>query len=286
MRSRAVAVITVSLLVIAAATAYQLRAGIIHLVGADRPAPGLEPFAIGHAWDCPPGWTVKAYAGEGLYYPAYHPAQRPFEVKPARCFRTEAEARLAGFRLAPPPKGGAVFEGVYLVPSSARVRAECRNAAARVGFAIPCPSLLPLASADDPCSLNTGCVTAAGQVWESFGLTISLITPPDFTGAVVNRRGFSAVDGAAGQLLLSVVGLPLQSAAGQALNLCPRGKLGPIVMGTPSLWTDCAGDSSARLSWASGGAIYAVTTQQQSPASQRFVEFFASRLQKVEVAAA
>jgi hypothetical protein len=276
MRSRAVAVITVSLLVIAAATAYQLRAGILHLAGADRPAPGMAPFQLGKAWPCPGAWPVKAYQPQGLYYPPNHPAVPVPVVKPARCFRAESDARTAGFRLAPPPKGGVVFEGVYLVPASSRVRDECRSAAERIGFAIPCPSLLPATAADDPCSIRTGCLPDGGQALEVFGFTIFLATPADFLGPRARGASFAS----AGQLVLTVVGVPLATAIGRELNLCTRGRLGPTVMGTLALWSDCSveGSPGSTLTWLSGGAIFAVTTRERGPAAERLVEFFASKL--------
>lgn len=279
MRSRAVAVIALSLLVIAAATTYQLRAGIFHLIGVDRPALGMAPFQVGKAWPCPGPWPVKAYRPEGLYYPPYYPTPPHSVVKPARCFRTEADARMAGFRLAPPPKGGVVFEGIYLVPASTRVRDECRNAAAQLGFAIPCPSLLPATAADDPCSLNTGCVPDPRKVWDSFSFTIFLTTPPNFLAPIAVGGSFATT----GQLVLTVVGLPLTTAIGRELNLCSRGRLGPTVMGTPALWADCAvdGPPGPRLTWLSGGAIFAITSREQGPAAQRFVEFFAAKLVRV-----
>jgi hypothetical protein len=114
-----------------------------------------------------------------------------------------------------------------------------------------------------------------------------MATPPDFAGVVVNRAGFSPIDLAVGQLLLSVQGLRLDSLAGRQLNLCPRGRIGPTVMGTSTLWADCstAGEVAGRtpsLTWLSGGAIYSITTREQSPAAQRFVEFFAAKLVKVD----
>ena len=281
MRSRAIAIITVSVLLITAAAGYQLRAGILHLLGADRPAPGQPPLQFGRAWDCPSGLSFKAYLPDGVYYPAYHPSPPAYEVRPQRCFHTSLEAKAAGYRLAPPPRGGAVAEGVYLVPASARVLAACRAAAGSLTFPIPCPSLLPLASADDPCSLNTACLGGGGPTTTDFGFTIVLATPPDLTGKVVNRIGFSTTDAAIGQLLLSLDAFPLASDAGRQVNLCPRQKVGPSVMGRPSIWADCQNQFARvtpRLTWLSGSGIYAVTTREQSPATQRFVEFFASKL--------
>jgi hypothetical protein len=280
-RSRAIAVITLSLLLISAAAGYQLRAGILHLLGSARAAPGQEPLQIGRAWDCPASWPFKAYLPSAFYYPAYHPSPPPFEVRPKRCYHSSLEAKAAGFRLAPPPPGGAVAEGVYLVPASARVAAACRAAIAPAGFPIPCPLLLPLASSDDPCSLSTACLAGGGPTTAGFGFTIVLATPPDLTGKVVNRIGFSTFDAATGQLLLNLDAVPLASDAGRQINLCPRQRLGPSVMGRPSIWADCEdqfGHSTPRLTWLSGTAIYAITTREQSPATQRFVEFFASKL--------
>jgi hypothetical protein len=46
-------------------------------------------------------------------------------------------------RPAPPPAGTLEVGGVYLTPTGAPFRRRCQQAADRVGFAVPCPVLLP-----------------------------------------------------------------------------------------------------------------------------------------------
>src|ERR1700682_6487343 len=121
MRQRSVVVIAVSLLLIAGATGFQMRSQILHLLGADRPIPGSAPQAIGNKWDCSSGW-IKAYQSGMVYYPSYHPAPRPLGVKPTRCYLNASEANTAGFRLASPPIGGALLDGVYFVPAGGQTQ--------------------------------------------------------------------------------------------------------------------------------------------------------------------
>ena len=271
MRSRAVAVIAASLLLIAGATGFQLRGQLLHLLGADRPSPGSAPDAIGNTWACPSGW-FKAYQSGMIYYPTYHPSPPPLGMKPARCYRTPAEAKSAGYRLAPPPKGGAVLDGVYLVPTSAMVKTNCLAAAAQLRIVIPCPTLLPIEVADGLCSPSSVCSDGGG-----FLTQIALTTPPDYPGAVVAPGGFPGQ----GQVQLLLAALPLSSPMGQSLDQCTRGSFGPTVMERPTRWATCSapsGNSSSWLTWEIGNAIYLVGSAPQTSASRRMVLFFASKL--------
>jgi len=49
----------------------------------------------------------------------------------------------AGFRPAETPPGDLVVDGVYLVPTSVSLGATCARAAVRLGYAVPCPGMLP-----------------------------------------------------------------------------------------------------------------------------------------------
>src|SRR6202165_4473675 len=155
MRSRSVAVMVLSLVLIGGAVGFQLRGQVLHLLGADRPIPGSAPHAIGTGWACPPVW-IKAYQS-GIYYPSYHPAPPTLQMKPTRCYRTEGEAKSAGYQLAPPSPGGALLDGVYLVPASSLVRSNCQAAATQLGIAVPCPTFLPADVVDGQCSPRSVC---------------------------------------------------------------------------------------------------------------------------------
>jgi hypothetical protein len=262
----------VSFLLIAGATGFQLRGQILHLLGADLPVPGSTPVAIGNTWTCPSGW-LKTYQSGMVYYPSYHPAQPPLGTRPTRCYRTEGEARSAGYKLAPPPKGGALLDGVYLVPASGVVKTNCQGAAAQLGIGIPCPTLLPSEVAGGLCSPSSVCTNGG-----AFVTPIALTTPPDYPGAQVAPQGFAD----RGQVLLELWAAPLSSRIGQQLNQCARGNSGPIVMEHPTHWTTCSapsGESSSWLTWEINSSVYVLgAAPPVTPATRRMVQFFASKL--------
>jgi hypothetical protein len=277
MRHRPVVIIVVSLLLIAVATGFQLRGQILHLLDVNGAIPGSAPLASGSLWSCPSGW-LNAYQSSMLFYPSNHPASPPLATKPTRCYRTDAEAKSAGYKLAPPPKGGAVLDGVYLVPSSSRVRINCEAAAAQLGIAFPCPTVLPLEVADSFCPpLFPGC-TNGGDL----AAVIALRTPLDFPGARLAFQAFPARREI--RLLLSAA--RLSSTFGQLLNECTRGNFGPTVMNRPTFWATCntpsiefPGPIPTGLTWEVDNWIYQVGADvPPTPATRRITEFFASKL--------
>ena len=275
MRPRAVAIIAVSLLLIGGATGFQVRGQLLHLLGVDRPIPGAAPRAIGNTWACPSGW-LKTYKSGMVYYPSYHPAPLPLGSKPTRCYRSGGEAKSAGYTLAPPPKGGAVLDGVYLVSSSSLVKANCQAAAAQLEITIPCPTLLPIDVADSLCSPSSVCTDGG-----AFITPIALTTPPDYPGAQVAPQGFVGI----GQIQLVLAAASLSSRTGQQMNTCARGSFGPTVMESSTLWATCSapsGETITWLTWEIGKAIYVVgAPSRQTAATRRMVQFFASKLVRV-----
>jgi hypothetical protein len=181
MRKRPLVVIALSLLLIAGGTGFQLRGQILHQLDVVGLIPGSAPFAIGSLWSCPSG-SLRAYRSSMLYYQSYHPDLPPPATKPARCYRTDGEAKATGYKLAPPPTGGAMLDGVYLVPSSDGVRSYCEWAAAQLPIAIPCPTMLPLEAAGSLCQAApiSGCTHG--------GAFVTVITLYDATG-FPRRRG-------------------------------------------------------------------------------------------------
>jgi hypothetical protein len=104
-RSRSVAVIAASLLLIAGATGfqvrgqiYQVRGQVLHVLGTDRPIQESAPHAIGNTWACPSG-LLTAYQSGRVYYPSYHSA--PLETKPSRCYRTQGQAKVCRLQARP-----------------------------------------------------------------------------------------------------------------------------------------------------------------------------------------
>jgi hypothetical protein len=101
------------------------------------------PYRVGERFACPHTHPVLATA-DGHSYPLGHPMQPARDADPVACYDTVAEATAAGYKEAPLPVGALESGGVYLVPVPDRVRRECRQAAGRLGYAVPCPTLRPV----------------------------------------------------------------------------------------------------------------------------------------------
>jgi hypothetical protein len=100
------------------------------------------PHRIGGKVECPPAWPVLVMSNH-TSYPAGHPARPPPDATPVACYQTTAQAISAGYPSAPLPGGTLEVFGVYLSQPSRTFRGSCQRAADRLGFAVPCPGLLP-----------------------------------------------------------------------------------------------------------------------------------------------
>jgi hypothetical protein len=134
-------------------------------------------------------WPVLAMSNHASY-PAGHPARPPPGAAPTACFRTTAQAAGAGYAPAPLPDGAVEVGGVYLTPTSRGFRASCRRVADRLGFAVPCPGLLPTAPRGSPpprlCDQPAAC--RRGRVMRF--VQGAFVVPPGYVGA---PGGFSAL---------------------------------------------------------------------------------------------
>ncbi len=112
-----------------------------------------EPVQIGDRWQCPLGVGVMVLAGQRTYEPANFPGlERGSSVRPRTCYQSVQGAQAAGYTLAPTPPGDVLVAGVYLVPTSPALRAQCAAAAQRLHSPVPCPGALPTTA------LPAGCV--------------------------------------------------------------------------------------------------------------------------------
>ena len=278
MRVRALSVIASSILVVAGTVLVYLDGGLSHVLGWDRPAPGLPPFAIGAAWDCPSGYAVRAFASSHLYFPAAYPSPPPFEDRPARCYRSSDEARLEGYRVAPPPSGTVVFDGVYLVPIQASVQDECIRIGKAKGLTFPCPRLVPGLEADEICSGGQECGQGDGVQY-----ALEVTTPSNFPGASVNKSQLSSNSGATGTVLIFVNAQPVEQSALDA-SRCHESGPGPLAMGAQSVWVTCAGNvgqTSPELTWQIGSTSYQMIPREPSAAARSLVELIARHMAAV-----
>lgn len=142
------------------------------------------PYRVGDRLVCPLGHPVLA-TEDGRSYPPAYPTQPPAAAAPVACYDTTDQATYWGYPPAPLPPGALNLDGEYLVPTSRRLHHQCRQAAGRVGFAVPCPMLLPApapnSAAPAPCSRPSTplCTAALGFLFEVGGFTV----PSDRIGA-------------------------------------------------------------------------------------------------------
>jgi hypothetical protein len=123
---------------------------------------------------CPGGYGWSAY-GDLVYAP--NDSTKPAaNVRPDRCFTSLDEAARAGFHLQQ-PAGGAVIDGIDLVPPDPPLTTVCQDAARRVGFIVLCPALVP-GGADSivPCGQGD-CVFLGSLV-----LSFTFSGPPGYVG--------------------------------------------------------------------------------------------------------
>jgi hypothetical protein len=161
-----------------------------------QPAPTSTtavPYRIGGRPVCPLARPVLA-ASDGRSYPHGHPARPPRDADPVACYETVAQAAAAGYPEAALPAGVLEVSGVYLLPTSDRLRGQCRQAAGRLGLVVPCPALLPARSRDAPppamCERGYPCDDpASGFLLEVTGVPV----PSGYVGNFQDRAASLAI---------------------------------------------------------------------------------------------
>jgi hypothetical protein len=175
--------------------------------------------------------------------------------------------------------------GVDLTPTSRAFRASCQQVADRVGFAIPCPGLLPAALPDRPppqlCEDMTTCERGRWMVHIHH-----FAVPSGYVGALggsdtVERFG-----------VLVVVAVTAQGLAGDPALGCrnERQIATPTVQGTPAVLAACVDDPRGAhfslggfvlLRWSHQGTLVTVSVHGHSEVNQRLVVALADRLHLV-----
>jgi hypothetical protein len=108
-----------------------------------HPLPGVAPFRTDELYLCPSGYDFAAYPADHAYFPPNHPARPSTHLRPDRCFVSAAEARAAGYPLAPTPQSDILVGQIYLVPIGRSIGAGCHRASQTVHFEILCPTYVP-----------------------------------------------------------------------------------------------------------------------------------------------
>jgi hypothetical protein len=204
------------------------------------------PYRLVGKVECPPAWPVLAMSNH-ISYPAGHPAKPPTTATAVACYQTTAKAASAGYALAPLPVGTLEIAGIYLTPTSRGFRAHCQQVADRVGFAVPCPGLLPTSppglAPPRLCQEPSACQPEQ---------------PVVFTQAFVVPFGAVGAPGGYGALL--IVATPTQHGPGLQ---CPGERLiaTPTIQRTQAVLTACQHDAP----WVLGGSLRLRWSQQDTP---------------------
>jgi hypothetical protein len=215
------------------------------------PAADTTPVSLGTIWACPSLAPVPAFADHHSYPPG-HPAAPPSGTRPAACYPTAVEAAAAGYPPAPPPAGTLEVGGVYLTPTGRWFRRRCQQAADGLGFAVPCPALLPATSPHavppEPCGRQFPCVRGGAFLLDHDGFVV----PPGYVGAAGQAQGRLVVAATSrADDLAAVCEEPQRLVATVTLH----GMAGQLI--------ECSGaglhHDSMLVRWREGGAVMAVS---------------------------
>ena len=175
--------------------------------------------------------------------------------------------------------------GVQLTPTSQAFRTSCQRVADQVGFAIPCPGLLPTSPRDSPppqlCEDMSGCERGRWMVFIH-----RFAVPSGFVGALggsdtVERFG-----------ALVVVAVTARGLAGDPALRCrnERHIATPTVQGTPAVLAACVDDPRGAhfslgghvlLRWSQQNTMVTISVRGHSEVNQRLVVALADQLHLV-----
>jgi hypothetical protein len=165
--------------------------------------------------------------------------------------------------------------GVYLTPTSQAFRARCRQVADRLGFAVPCPWLLPASPPGLPpprlCDQPRTCRPGRLLMFIQQGFVVP----------------FGYVGGADGYGYLSVIATPTGGLGGPLEPRCQneRQLATPTVQGTRAVLATCADDpdesllgGAELLRWSKGSTSVVVSALGHAKANQGLVVALADHL--------
>jgi hypothetical protein len=238
------------------------------------PTTAASSYRIGGRVVCPLARPVLA-TSDGRSYPHGHPARPPRGADPVACYQTVAQATAAGYPEAALPAGVVEVGGVYLVPTSDRLRVQCRQAAGRLGLAVPCPALLPARSRDAPppavCERGYPCDDpASGFLLEVIGVSV----PSGYLGNFQDRATSLAIAAARRPAAFAV------ACAGERPLAHTR------VRGTRGRLFDCPFGSGPHggllLRWRERGVTMALSVSGSTDLHRRLVLRLAEHLELVQ----
>lgn len=185
-----------------------------------------------------------------------------------------AQQAAAGDDQAPPPAGVLELGGVSLVPASSWLRRQCRPAADRLGFAVPCPTLLPVPSpgAAPPtlCDPRFLCGPEVGFLFEEDGF----MAPRGYVGVDGRPRGRLALAAAR-----QVTAFPVACLGGRTVaRIQVHGMRGGLF--------ECPAEAGAHfggvlLRWRERGVVVAVSLHGHTELNRRLVMVLAAHVELV-----
>jgi hypothetical protein len=232
------------------------------------------PYRVGARFACPHTHPILA-TSDRRSYPLGHPTPPAPDATAVACYETIATATAAGYPEAPLPAGALELDGVYLVRVPNQLRRACRQAAGRLGFPVPCPTLRPVPSRHSPppavCQRPRPCGDPAfGFLFQDSGFVV----PSGYVGAYpeVGRRLVVAAARRPAATAVACVGeRPLARAR-------VRGHRGGLFQCPPDAGPHQDG---LLLRWRERGTIMAVSVTGHLAAHRRLVLALAGRLELV-----
>jgi hypothetical protein len=175
---------------------------------------------------------------------------------------------------APSPAGWLKLGGVRLVPSSTKLRRQCQEAANLLGFAVPCPMLVPASSPGVApprfCDPRFLCVPGDGFLFEDRWLAV----PPDHLGVDGQGRGRLAIAAAT-----RITAFPVACLGGLKLTTIEvRGTRGNLYERSPQAGVHFGG---VMLRWRDAGVVMAVSLNGHNELNQRLVVALATHMEAV-----
>lgn len=233
------------------------------------------PYRLDGGYGCPLGRPVLAMA-DGRSYPPWHPARPSQHARAVACYQTPQEAAAAGYRLAELPAGALVIGGVYLAPTDRAFRSRCQLAADRLGFAVPCPGLLPTSAPGTAppqlCGQRFPCHRGRGFFFRREGFQV----PPGYLGVAKQPQGS-----------LEITAAPTRQAARVADLACQtERRIATVrVQGGRAVLVGCPGWSSSgqvTLRWSHAGTRISVSLQGASVVNQQLAIALGRHLRLVQ----
>ena len=174
------------------------------------------------------------------------------------------------------PRDAVRLRFLYLTPQHGSGLAACRAMAARLGFAVPCPDLLPT---DATISSPSCCTFGNPNVAPLFVLEEHFRAPAGYQVAEPS-------DIPRGHLVIVATRRTPLSSALTCESTTPAGE-GPQIWAGRSFWEVCAGSGSnnghVSLEWELAGIAYSVSLHGDTPENRSAVTLIAGHLELVQV---